>query len=136
MPAKSKAPTRYNPITYRYGFALEDIHAAAKLIRPLLKVRWKRLSDPFWGGDHYLLTRKNGVIIKLHHNYEAHFDHWLQPGYRQYPILLMMQYPANVKAPDAQALLAQFSTVITTVQIPPNDDIWDTFDQPMQEPTA
>jgi hypothetical protein len=112
------------PVTYRFGLRGDDIEAAAKLIRPLLKIRWKRLDDPFWGGVHYLQMRKNGIIIKLHHNYEAHFDHWLQPAYRDYALLLMMQYPAGVAAPDEAALFAQFSEVIETVIIPPNTDMW------------
>jgi hypothetical protein len=124
---------RQSSITYRYGFQIADIHEAAKLIRPLLKIRWKRLSDPFWGGDHYLLTRKNGIIIKLHHNYEAHFDHWLQPSYRDFPILLMMQYPGNVKTPNPDQLLEQFTAVVSTILIPPNADIWDEIDKPSQE---
>ncbi|MDX2139152.1 MAG: hypothetical protein SF123_13775 [Chloroflexota bacterium] len=122
---KSTQVIHSQPTTYRFGFRGDDIDAAAKLIRPLLKIRWKRLDDPFWGGVHYLQMRKNGIIIKLHHNYEAHFDHWLQPGYRDYPLLLMMQYPPGIAAPDEAALFAQFSDVIETVIIPPNTDIWD-----------
>jgi hypothetical protein len=111
-------------ITYRFGFRAEDIHAVAKVVRPLLKIRWKKLSDPFWGGDHYLQLRKNGVIIKLHHNYEAHFDHWLQPAYKDYPVLLMMQYPAGTKAPDHDDLVTSLAAAIETVVIPENADIW------------
>lgn len=111
-------------ITYRFGFRAEDIHAVAKVVRPLLKIRWKKLSDPFWGGDHYLQLRKNGVIIKLHHNYETHFDHWLQPAYKDCPVLLMMQYPAGTKAPDHDAILTSLAAAIETVVIPENADIW------------
>lgn len=116
------APKR--TVTYRFGFRANDIHAVAKMVRPLLKIRWKKLNDAFWGGDHYLQLRKNGVIIKLHHNYEAHFDHWLQPAYKDYPVLLMMQYPAGTKAPDFEMLHATFSAVIDTIVIPDNADIW------------
>ena len=133
MTRSSPKPT----VTYRFGFRTDDIHAVAKLVRPLLKIRWKKLNDPFWGGDHYLQIRKNGVIIKLHHNYEAQFDHWLQPSYRDYPILLMMQYPAGAKAPDHEMLHASFSAVMDTVIIPDNTDIWndpisEITEQPLQ----
>jgi hypothetical protein len=130
---KAKSIVSTQPITYRFGFRGDDIDAVAKLVRPLLKIRWKRLDDPFWGGVHYLQMRKNGIIIKLHHNYEAHFDHWLQPAYRACPLLLMMQYPPGVAAPDEHELFAQFNAVIETVVIPPNTDIWNDAQQYQME---
>jgi hypothetical protein len=119
-------------VTYRFGFRFDDIHAAAKVIRPLLKIRWKKLNDKFWGGDHYLKMSKDGVIIKLHHNYEAFFDHWLQPEYKSYPILLFIQFPAGEVAPDPYDLLAQFMSVVKTVIIPANSDAWDGSKQSME----
>ncbi len=119
-------------VTYRFGFRYDDIHTAAKVIRPLLKIRWKKLNDKFWGGDYYLKMSKSGVIIKLHHNYEAHFDHWLQPDYKSFPILLFMQYPPGEEAPDQIDLLAQFMSVVKTVIIPPNSDAWDGGAQVME----
>lgn len=129
--AKKRAGTG-TTVTYRFGFKYDDIHAAAKVIRPLLKIRWKRLNDKFWGGDHYLKMSKGGVIIKLHHNYEAHFDHWLQPEYKSYPILLFMQYPPGEEVPDQVDLLASFMSVVKTVIIPPNSDAWDRDKQSME----
>lgn len=129
--AKKRAGTG-TTVTYRFGFKYDDIHAAAKVIRPLLKIRWKRLNDKFWGGDHYLKMSKGGVIIKLHHNYEAHFDHWLQPDYKSYPILLFMQYPPGEEVPDQVDLLASFMSVVKTVIIPPNSDAWDRDKQSME----
>ncbi len=122
MTKRSQRVQYREQVTHRFGFQLDDIHQAAKLIRPILRIRWKRYHEPFWGGDYYMQTRKNGIVIKLHHNYEAHFDHWLQPAYRDYPILLLMQYPPGTRAPDRDELLAALSAVATTVFIPPNSD--------------
>jgi hypothetical protein len=119
-------------VTYRFGFRYDDIHAAARAIRPLLRIRWKKLNDKFWGGDHYLKMSKTGVIIKLHHNYEPFFDHWLQPEYKEYPILLFMQYPPGEAAPDQYDLLALFMGVAKTVIIPANSDAWDSGVPPME----
>ncbi|MBE0689628.1 MAG: hypothetical protein IH587_05845 [Anaerolineae bacterium] len=84
--AKRKSKPQSGELTiYRFGFQIDDIHAAAKIIRPLLRNRWKRHNEEFWGGEYYLQTRKNGIIIKLHHNFEDYFDHWLQPNYKDYP---------------------------------------------------
>ncbi|MBE0690104.1 MAG: hypothetical protein IH587_08295 [Anaerolineae bacterium] len=121
--AKRKSKPQSGELTiYRFGFQMDDIHAAAKIIRPLLRNRWKRHNEEFWGGEYYLQTRKNGIIIKLHHNFEDYFDHWLQPNYKDYPLLLFMQYPPGTKAPDRQELLEKFNTETNAVYIPPNSD--------------
>ncbi|MCA9904493.1 MAG: hypothetical protein KC547_11600 [Anaerolineae bacterium] len=121
--AKRKSRKQSNTmIVHRFGFQLDDIHAAAKIIRPLLRIRWKRHSAEFWGGDYYMQTRKNGIVIKLHHNYEDYFEHWLQPNYKDYPLLLLMQYPPGTKAPDRDELLETFNSVTNAVYIPPNSD--------------
>ena len=122
MTKRSQRVQYREQVTYRFGFQFEDIHQAAKLIRPILRIRWKRYHEPFWGGDYYMQARKNGIVIKLHHNYEEHFDHWLQPSYRDYPILLLMQYPPGTHAPQRDELLAALAAVATTVYIPPNSD--------------
>jgi hypothetical protein len=118
--------------TYRFGIQMSDIHAAARVIRPLLRIRWKAYHEDFWGGDYYLQTRKNGQIIKLHHNYEAYFDHWLQPSFKDYPVLLFMQYPAGVKAPTVESLLSMFEGAVSAIFIEPNSDTFADVDTQKQ----
>lgn len=126
-PKQTRESTKIQ-VTYRFGFQISDIHAAARLIRPLLRIRWKAHHEAFWGGDYYLQMRKNGMIIKLHHNYEEYFDHWLQPSFKDYPVLLLMQYPPGSKPPSADELLEIFEGVGAAVLIPSNSDAFQQLD--------